>query len=338
MQKHRNRETVGRGSAILAVMSAMAGCGGSGGGSGPASTTHPGGSLTGTTILFQQPQEGGIAGQFFVPLATHTPPQTGMFELILWQPNPDTADGELVPTTWDAGSETGFTPTSPITAQLGFENQAGTSTAQMEGGTVGAYINSANLPASPAGQTMMITPQFLFTLGSEPVPFSSTHSVLTSSMDLQIPSAAGNDTYVVADFLFKDPNGVRVSIGAKLFNNGQTNPVVGTGYDAPSNTYLLNSPLAGVQRFVTQVPGSASTTGTPWLGWQHYEWSVSQAQFVAAINYLIAQFPGEVTTTAPSAYVLAEVHLNAEFHYQPDPAELGWSMTGWMVSVGLSGD
>ena len=71
----------------------------------------------------QQPQEGGIAGQFFVPLATHTPPQTGMFELILWQPSPDTADGELVPTTWDAGSETGFTPTSPITAQLGFENQ-----------------------------------------------------------------------------------------------------------------------------------------------------------------------------------------------------------------------
>jgi hypothetical protein len=334
MQKHRNWETLVRRLAIPAVMSAMAGCGG---GSGPAATTSSGGSSPGGAVLFQQPQESGIAGQFFVPLATHTPPQTGIFELILWQPNPDTADGELVPVTWDAGSETGFTPTSPSTAQLGFQNQAGTSTAQMEGGTVGAYINSANLPGSPAGQTMMITPQFLFTPGSEPVPFSSANSVLTSTMDLQIPTAAGNDTYVVADFLFKDPNGVRVSIGAKIFDNGETNPVVGTGYDAPSNTYLLNSPLEGAQQFVTQVPGSASTTGTPWAGWQHYEWSVSQAQFVAAINHLVAQYPGQVTTTDPTAYVLAEVHLNAEFHFQPDSAELGWSMTGWTVSIASSG-
>src|SRR5580658_9301740 len=163
MRKHRNWETLVRRLAILAAMSAMAGCGG---GSGPAATTSPtspGGSSPGSTVLFQQPQESGIAGQFFVPLATHTSPQTGIFELVLWQPNPDTADGELVSTTWDAGSETGFAPTSPSTAQLGFQNQAGTSTAQMEGGTVGAYINSANLPGSPAGQKMMISPQFLFT-------------------------------------------------------------------------------------------------------------------------------------------------------------------------------
>jgi hypothetical protein len=64
---------------------------------------------------------------------------------------------------------------------------------------------------------------------------------------------------------------------------------------------------------------------------------VSQAQFVAAINYLIAQYPGKVTTTDPTEYVLAEVHLNAEFHFQPDAAELGWSMTGWTVSIASSG-
>ena len=334
MVRHINRDTLVRGSASLAVMSAMAGCGG---GSGPV-TTSSGVSSPGSTVLFQQPQESGIAGQFFVPLATHTSPRTGMFELILWQPNPDTADGGARADRWDAGSETGFTPTSPLTAQLGFQDQAGTSTAQMEGGTVGAYINSANLPGSPAGQTMMITPQFLFSPGTEPVPFSSRNSVLASSMDLQIPTAAGNDTYVVADFLFEDPNGVRVSIGAKIFGNGETNPVVGSGYDAPSHTYLLNSPLEGAQQFVTQVAGSASTTGTPWAGWRHYEWSVSQAQFVAAINYLAAQYPGKVTTTDPTMYVLAEVHLNAEFHFQPDPAELGWSMTGWKVSLAPSGD
>jgi hypothetical protein len=142
---------------------------------------------------------------------------------------------------------------------------------------------------------------------------------------------------VVADFLFKDPNGVRVSMGAKIFSNGKTNSVVGSSYDAPSNTYQLNSPLEGDQQYIAQTPGSASTTGTPWLGWRHFGWSMSQPQFAAAIAYLIEQYPGKVTTSDPAAYVLAEVHLNAEFHFQPEPAELGWSMTGWTISLGSSG-
>ena len=179
----------------------------------------------------------------------------------------------------------------------------------------------------------MITPQFIFATGSQPVPFSDSNAVLSSSMELQIPTAVGNDTYVVADFLFEDPNGVRISYGVKIFSNGEPNQVVGSGYDPDSNSYMLNSPLAGATQFVTQVQGSAATTGTPWLGFQHYEWSISQAQFVAGLNYLVAQFPGKVQSTDPTAYVLAEVHLNAEFHFQPDPAELGWSMSGWTVSV-----
>jgi hypothetical protein len=332
MHTHRNWGTLGQGLAVLTLtaLTALAGCGGSSASSIPSSNSP------GTTILFQQPQESGIAGNLFVPPATDTPPPTGVFGLVLWQPNPNTADGQLVPTSWDAGSVTGFTPSSPSTAQLGFQNQAGTSTAQMEGGTVGAYINSANLPGSPAGQKMMITPQFVFASGSQPVPFSNSNSVLSSSMDLQIPTAVGNDTYVVADFLFKGPNGVRISYGVKIFNNGNANKVLGSRYDQDSNSYLLNSALGGDQQFVTQVQGSASTTGTPWLGWQHYEWSISQAQFVAALNYLVAEFPGAVQSTDPTAYVLAEVHLNAEFHFQPDPAELGWSMSGWTVSVARS--
>jgi hypothetical protein len=94
---------------------------------------------------------------------------------------------------------------------------------------------------------------------------------------------------------------------------------------------MLNSPLGLDQTFVTQVQGSASWTGVPWLGWQHFEWSISQAQFVAALNYLVAQYPGKVQSTDPTQYILAEVHLNAEFHFQPAPAELGWSMRGWKV-------
>jgi hypothetical protein len=207
----------------------------------------------------------------------------------------------------------------------------------MDGDTVGAYLNSADLPSSPAGQKMMITPQFTFAPGNEPVPFSNSNSSLSASMDLQIPTAVGNDAYVVADFLFEDPNGVRISYGVKIFSNGRTNQVVGSSYDAPSNGYQLNSPLGVDQRFVTPAPGSALSTGTPWLGWRHFEWSISQTQFVAALNHLVAQFPEKVQSTDPTQYVLAEVHLNAEFHFQPAPAQLGWSMSGWKVWATGSG-
>jgi hypothetical protein len=255
-----------------------------------------------------------------------------VFEMILWQANPNAPNGQLVPTTWDAGSQTGFAPTGLLTgAQLAFQNKAGSSTAQMEGGVVGAYLNSANLPGSPTSQKMMITPQFIWEAGSEAVPFASSNSTLNASMDLQIPTALGDLTYVTADLLFKDPNGVRISFGVKIFSNGMTVPVVGTGYNAPGNSYMLNSPLEPNQLYLTLASGSAEWSSTPWLGWRHYQWSISQAQFAAGLQFLVAQYPGKITITDPTQYVLAEVHLNAEFQFQPDPAELGWSMSGWTV-------
>ena len=179
-------------------------------------------------MLFEQPQESSIAGHLVVPLANHTPPPKGVFGLVLWQPNPNVSNGQLVPTAWDAGAQTGFTPASPLTAtQLGFQPKAGTSTAQMDGDTVGAYLNSADLPGAPAGQKMMITPQFIFTAGNEPVPFAGSNSSLGASMDLQIPTAVGSDTYVLADFLFVGPNGVRISYGVKIFSNGEATQQTG---------------------------------------------------------------------------------------------------------------
>jgi len=207
----------------------------------------------------------------------------------------------------------------------------------MDGDTVGAYLNSADLPSSPTGQKMMITPQFSFAPGTEPMPFSNANALLSAAMDLQIPTAVGKDTYVLADFLFEDPNGVHISYGVKIFQNGVTQPIVGSGYDAPSNSYMLNSPLGVDQRFVTKAQDSASATGTPWLGWQHFEWSISEVQFAAALNYLVAQFPEKVQSTDPTQYRLIQVHLNAEFHFQPAPAELGWSMRDWKIWLTGSG-
>jgi hypothetical protein len=76
-----------------------------------------------------------------------------------------------------------------------------------------------------------------------------------------------------------------------------------------------------------------SATGTPWTGWRHFQWTIDQAQFVAALKYLAAKYPGKITSTDPTQYVLVQVHLNAEFHYSPTPAELGWSMRGLNVWV-----
>ncbi len=206
----------------------------------------------------------------------------------------------------------------------------------MDGDTVGAYLNSADLPGSPTDQKMMITPQYVWNTASQPIPFASSSSALSAAMDLQIPTATGDSTYVTSDFLFEGPNGVRISYGVKIFSNGHSDAVVGGDYNLASNVYEMNSPLEAGQQFVTLAPGSSANTGTPWLGWRHFEWSITQAQFAAALVYLGAQNPGVVQSTDPSMYSLAEVHLNAEFHFQPAAAELGWSMRNWQVSVASS--
>jgi hypothetical protein len=302
------------------------------------------------TTLFEQPLANSITGNLVVPLADNIPPPAGTFDLVLWQPDPFTTNGELVPAPWDASSQTGFAPSNPMSDQLGFQNTPGTSTAQMDADTVGAYINSKDVPDSPVDpggmdggcghitnppvQKMMIAPEYTWSSGTEPVPFASSTAVLNGSLELQVPTASG-DAYVVADLLFEDPKGVHVSYGIKLFSNGVTSPAVGCGYDAPSSSYTIDSPLGFDERFVNKAANSTSDTGVPWLGWRHVEWSISQSQFTAALQYLATQFPGQVPDVDPTQYLLAEVHLNAEINFLPGPAALGWSMSGlkiWLVN------
>ena len=108
-------------------------------------------------ILFEQPMLGGIAGNFHVPPAEHKYPADKPFNLVLWQPNPTRPDGQLVPTDWKAGDRTGFYPAAPLLAhQAAFRNAAGASTVQIDGGTVGVYLNSHDLPKGSPGNKMMI--------------------------------------------------------------------------------------------------------------------------------------------------------------------------------------
>jgi hypothetical protein len=290
-------------------------------------------SFAGTTVLIEQPTVSGIAKNIFVAHVAKSGMPTGSFDLVVEQPDPFTSTGNLVTTTWDAGSQTGFTPTSPATAQLGFRNLSGTSTAQMEGDVVGAYLNSKDLPTELTYQKMMTAPQYTFPSGTEPMPFESSTALLSAEMDLQIPVATGSDTYIDADFLFIGPNGLRVTYGVKLFNNGARGALFGVLYDTPDNVFIINCPLETNTQFLTKASTSGSSTGTPWLGWKHFQWSINQAQFVAGLKQLAAKFPAQVKSTDPNQYVFSQFHLNAEFHYSPAPAELGWSMRGLNVSL-----
>jgi len=291
-------------------------------------------SVAGTTMLFEQPLVSGIDKNVWVAHVTKGGMPTGRFDMMIEQSDPDTKTGDLVPNSWDAGSLTGFVPTTPATAQLAFTDKTGSSTAQMEGDTVGAYINSKDLPTSRNNQLMMITPQYRFQAGATPVPFASSTSVLNGELDLQVPTATGDDTYVTADLLFLDANGTRISIGVKLFQNGVAGTtVLGTLYDPSEKVYILNSPLAAGQQFLSLAQGSATSGGKTWAGWRHFQWTIDQVQFVNALKYLVEKYPGKITSTDPTQYVFDEVHLNAEFHYSPAPAELGWSMRGLTVWV-----
>jgi hypothetical protein len=342
MHESSSKQLLRLGWAIVILLPVITGCGGSGATAGPsASSSGTSGSSgggsgstsgAGASVLFEQPLLSGISGHFVAPVATHKAPPKGAFTMVLWEPDRFQANGEPVPTAWDAGSQTGFTPTEAMGAQLGFRNQSGSSTAQMQDGTVGAYLNSQDLPPSTADQKMMITPEYIFPSGAQPLPFASAESSLSGSLEAQVPMAVGSDTYVTADLLFEDVvTGVRISYGVEIFHNSGGHPVVGAAYDPPSNTYMLNSPLGVDQRYVTLASGSAQWSGTPWSEWRHFEWSISQAQFVSGLHDLTTQFPGKVTSTDPSKYVLAEIHLNAEFHTQGQVAELGWSMQGMKV-------
>ena len=280
-----------------------------------------------TTIALGAPAGTGIGGNLYVPLADSYLPK-GKFGLVLWEVDPSQPSGMPVPTTWNAASQTGFTPTNPGAAQMGFRNQPGTTTAQMEGDTVGAYLNSNDIPATSAGQKLMIAPAYHFLTTDQPLVFAYPTGSIDFAMDLQIPIATGGKAYAALDFEFVDPNGASISYGIALFRNNATKFSPHTGYDAPSHSFQVREPLGWDSQFASAAPGSASATGMPWLGWRHFHWTISHAQFVAALKYLASQQPGAGISTDPAHYALTKIHLNAEIFYtsaQPT-TELGWSM------------
>lgn len=277
------------------------------------------------TLLWQQPDLDAIT--VYVPPANHVQPLAGQFALILWQPDPATSNGLLVPNTWSAEDKTGLYSID----QLGFSNKAGSSVAQVSGAAVGAYINSADIRASTQYK-MMITPQVTFSPQTK--PFVTANAIVVG-LNVQVPTATdtekpGSNSYVDSDLLFVDATtGTRISYSAGLFFHGHANPQ-GTchiGFDVPSNGNMVNCPMLPNMPYMSVGNTSTLWQGTPWRGYRHFWYRISKAQFAAAIKAV-----GHGSEN-PDDYVLREFHLNAELHYQSAPASLGWSMKGVSIST-----
>jgi hypothetical protein len=171
-------------------------------------------------IIFEQPQLQGVSDNVHVPLAERRYPDDRPFNLIVWQPNSYRPDGELVPTVWRAGDMTGFYPPDPPARyQLAFRDLPGSSTVQIAGDTVGAYISSRDLPGGSPGEKMMITPAFKLPKTVILFPFLDRGTSIVNSLELQVPTAVdanrhGNFTYVSPTFFFRDrKSDTRISYG-----------------------------------------------------------------------------------------------------------------------------
>ena len=304
-------------------------------------------------VVFSQPDVSDIDDRVYVierrPL--------GQWAMTSWQKSPVTADGKFVPVDWDPGEKTGFSIPDEQTrmiAQRGMRNAAGSTVCQMHGGTVGAYLNSADLsgdgfdtarnplPGSN-GYKQMVTPQYFFGPEETIHPWRDPDSRLQVSLDLQIPTAVcaekkGSLAYANPLLTLVDPNTkLKISWGPMLFSKRSqgdaTKPLQHIAYDVPAHSWMIRDRLVPEASWLELAPGSASYQTAPWRGWRHFSWSVSRAHVTAALKAMREQEPQVKISIDPGDYQLTSFHLNAETHFQTAPAELGWSMRNLRIEV-----
>jgi hypothetical protein len=305
--------------------------------------TEAGGAASAKTIIFLQPALDGIAGHFHVPKAEHRYPSEQPFNLILWQSNPNRPDGQLVPSSWRAGDKTGLYPRAPLSEhQASFRDADGESTVQIDGGTVGVYLNSKDLPDAAAVGKMMITPAFKPPANQRVYPFAQPGFALANSLELQVPVAhdlnqRGNFTYVVADFVFMDRiTHTQITYEFNIFHDNpravpppspekMDQTAVGP-FDKPSRTFQVGNPIEPGSRVLTVMPGSTLFQTRPWKGWRLFSAAITLNNFKRALQDLREKDSSFSGSQNPADYALVEWHLNAELTCGSGPAELGWSM------------
>jgi len=330
---HRFKHFIGGATPVLALTAALVGCFSS-------FSVALADAFSG--VLFEQPSLNGVEGNFIVPRAEHIRPPAGAFHMILWQPNPNRSDGMLVPTDWKAGEKTGFYPAPPVDKhQAGYRNAPGSSTVQIDGDTVGAYINSADLSGGSHKFKMMMTPEMSMVAPAQAHPFAQAGRAILVSLELQVPTAvdahnAGSETYVSADLMFVDPSrGTKISYGCNLFFNGHPHREPGghIRLDEDSQNMMINSVVGLQNTWLTTEPRSAVSQSAPWRGWKLFRFAITEKNFVDALNALNQRGAAGKASVNPGDYAFAKFHLNAELHFRTSAAELGWSMRHAKVMI-----
>ena len=307
-------------------------------------------------IVFEQPKLKGVPGEFFVPSSAvekHRYPTTPAFKLIFWQGNPFRANGELVPSTWDAGAKTGLDVGPVPEAQYSLKATGPSSTVQITGGEVGAYLNSADLAGSRfrADPAMMITP--VIDLPNRNIfPFSTPTQRLYQSLTLRVPTAVSqnrrhNIVYVVSDFLFIDrTTGTRITFEVALFHHDRRSPRLTRAglastevglYDPNTKSFQVGNPLSPLSRLNEPAKGSALYANLPWRNPRPFAFTISSQNFMTGLRSLKAKgaFDGSMN---PADYALRQWHLNAEMQYDQSPTELGWSLSDARIGIERGGD
>jgi len=299
-------------------------------------------------IIFRQPALSGIAGNFHVPPAEHKYPNDQPFNVILWQPNPNRPDGQLVPSNDNVGKLTGFYPSQPLEKhQAAFRAGSSASAVQIDGDTVGVYLSSVDLPNGSPGHKMMITPAFM--LPKKMHVFERGDQSIVCRLNLQVPTAedsnrVGNFTYVLAEFVFEDQKTkTQISYGVNLFHHDPARVPRPTRellratevgpYDAPSHSYQVGNRLAFDSRVVTPLAGTTLFQTQPWSGWRLFHFAITQRNFTTALQSLRNKEPAFAGSDNPADYALVEWHLNAELTFASGPAKLGWSLKGTELTV-----
>lgn len=305
-----------------------------------------------TTTLVRQPSyTDGIASHFSVSgvVPPYTP--TDVFYLHANQASPFTSNGNFVPVSWDAASKTGLVcPPARRLWQRGIwvppsvpngGTAVGHSAAQIYGGGVGAYLNSADLIDGSPYNRMMIAPTFTF--GTPSSPFASSTAELMVLLDLQVPTAtdfhAGNlsNTYIRYDLLFTcQQTGGRLSLSCQLFANNEYPTEDSANFDVGTSSVIIAPLVSPLGKLVTLQAGSAVYQPLPWSGWKTFAFSMSQSQFASALKKAqpVARQHHVTLNTNPADYVLSATHLNAELHYSKKmPATLGWSMRNLTLTL-----
>ena len=295
-------------------------------------------------LLFVEPLYEGTAGHFSAAGQANPWNPKGIYYLHANQAPPEPTSYQAA--NWDVGALTGLECPSPSTDQLGIgtsgEALPGHTAAQICGG-VGAYMDSADLYLNSPGQRMMITPEITFDQAIQTFPAAA--STLAVELHLQVPTATNtvlagvpvntSNCYVAEDMLFLDAtSGGRLSLSVGLFGNGTVPLHDGSGFDSQSDTAIANGYAEPWSKVVTWVPGTALYQAAPWRGSRQFVFTVSQAQFAAAIALAQprAQAYGRTLSTDPANYLLTATHLNAELHYTATmPTTLGWSMWGLAI-------